>query len=93
MVVAGGIEGGERPALRVCRLGPDEVLCTRPCQRADGASEALAGERGRLALPRPEACPPEQAFGLRRAERSAEDRRRCHVRVVTRFRPRDVNGT
>jgi hypothetical protein len=92
VVVAGCVERRERTALRVRRLGPDEVLTAGARQRANGAPEALAGERRRLSLPWPEAGAPEQAFGLRRAERSAVDRRRCHVRVVTRFGPRDVNG-
>ena len=68
MVVAPGVGGRERPALRVVRGRADELLRPRVHELGDGAVQAELRERLGLAGARPEARAPEQPFGLRHAE-------------------------
>jgi len=75
LVVAPGVERGERVAVVVVRLRPAQALPAGVRQRMDGAVEPELRKALGFARARSEARAPEQALGLRLAERSTVNRR------------------
>src|SRR6185503_12833128 len=75
LLVAPGVVRGERVAVVIVRLGAAQALASRVGQRVDCVLEPLLGEPLGLAGPGAETGAPEEALGLRLAERSTVNRR------------------
>ena len=74
VVVAPGVERGDRVLVVVDGSRPDEALALRVRQRSDGAVEPLPGELLGLTGARAETVAPEQPLGLNRPEAAPVDR-------------------